>query len=145
MAKEHPRYEGTEWGGWEFQEFPMMVYPGAPDPKKPYDKHGKPLPGVIVQNVEEAAAVMPKPEAEEAPAGAEALAPVAEAPAPVAEVPAAPVATVETSPGVSRLETDEDVKVRLLAEAERLGVTVDKRWGVGRLQDAIDSADAAVV
>lgn len=134
MAKQHPRYEGTDWPEWEFREFPMMVYPGAADQKKPYGDDGRPLAGVIVNTPEEADA---------------ALGIVREAPEPEVKAPAKPVEFVpaENTAGVQRVKTPEDEREELLAEAEQLGVVVDKRWSVARIQDAIDTkkADTTVV
>lgn len=115
--REHPRYQAFEWPDYEFNEYPMMVYPGAADQKKPYGANGKPLAGIVVNN-----------EAEYA----EALG---------AGDNAEPVATVEEK-GVTRLKTEADEQVDLLAEAEVLGVKVDKRWGPARIQDAIDTHKA---
>lgn len=115
MAREHPRYADMEFPEYEWQEFPRMVYPGAPDQKKPYDKKGRPLKGVIVNDDAEMAA---------------ALGTVEDAPEPEF-VPAAG--------GAERLKTAEDEKAELLEEAEVLGVQVDKRWGVAKIQDAIDA------
>lgn len=112
MAKEHPRYAETEWEAWEFREYPMMVYPGAKDQARPYDERGRPLPGVLVQNADEARQAM----------GLE-------------------VSTVATSSkGVARIETDDDSRERVIAEAKALGIKFDKTWSVARIQDAIDSA-----
>lgn len=112
MAKEHPRYAETEWEAWEFREYPLMVYPGAKDQSRPYDERGKPLPGVIVHSAEEAKRAL----------GGE-------------------VSTVSTSSkGVSRIETDDDSRERVIAEARELGIKFDKSWSVARIQDAIDSA-----
>lgn len=137
MAKEHPRYQSMEWPDWEFQEFPAMIYPTAPDPKKPYDERGRPLPGVIVQNQAEADEVLgidrSAAEPQEGVEGNSA------APTPRTAVPTA-------SPGVSRLPTAEDEKAELIAEAERLGIQqFDKRWSIARMQDCIDTFKAEVV
>lgn len=113
MPKEHPRYTNFEWPDYEFREFPMMVYPGAPDQKKPYGRDGKPLKGVLVNDEAEYAQVMGD---------------------------GGTAATVETSAsGVSRVRTEADQKAALVEEAETLGVTFDKRWSVARIQDAIDA------
>lgn len=52
------RYTDWEFPEYEFSEFPKMVYPGAEDPKKPYDSKGKPIPGVLVNNEAEEATVL---------------------------------------------------------------------------------------
>lgn len=138
MAKrEHPRYENMEWPDWEFQEYPMMYYPGAKDQKKPYihapgsADHGKPLKGVIVNNDEELRSLI---EGDRRAAAGE----------------DSGVDMVATNvKGVSRVRTEADDKAELIEEAEALGVTFDRRWGVAKLQDAIDAfraeTDQAVV
>lgn len=125
MAKEHPRYANADFPDYEYVEYPKMIYPGADDPRKPYDAKGRPLQGIIVQN-----------EAEEREAmGLEA--PEAEAPA--ARTPRA----VETgSPGTKRMLTPADEKAELLEQANTLGVKVDKSWSLARIQDAIDTHQA---
>jgi hypothetical protein len=118
MAREHPRYASMEFPDYEYREYPMMVYPGAPDQKKPYDpKTGKPLKGVLVENDEEYARVMAK-DAELVPT---------------------------ISPGVQRVQTAEDEKEALLVRAAQLGVQVDKRWGIAKIQDAIDNHEREVL
>lgn len=120
MAKTHPRYAQMEFPEWEFEEFPMMLYPGAKDPRKPeYHAEGKRkgslvYPGVIVQDEEEAKALL-----------------------------AGTVTAVTDTRGAMRLETHEDRMSDLHAEASRLGITFDKRWSETRLQAAIDDAKAA--
>ncbi len=114
-AREHPRYANTEFDDYEFREFPMMVYPGAADQKKPYGKDGKPLAGIIVNNEDEYR---------------QALNPEGEATETVVEK------------GQTRLKTPEDARKELLEAAEVAGVQVDKKWSAARIQDAIDSAAA---
>lgn len=129
MAKEHPRYQHTEWPDYEFREFPMMVYPGAENPLKPYDAKGKPLPGVIVNTAEEADSALGIDRSE-----------------PAEEAPRAAVKTVATkSPGVQRMETEDDQHTRLNEEAAVLGVKIDKNWSLARKQDAIDTHKAEEV
>lgn len=132
MAKEHPRYENTEWPDWEFHEFPMMVYPGAADQKKPYDDRGRPLPGVIVntaQEADEALGIDRSERVEEAEA---------------APAPAKPRGQVPTgSKGVSRMKTEDDERAELIAEAEVLGIQqFDRSWSIARMQDTIDTFKA---
>ncbi len=127
--KEHPRYASMDFPDYEYQEFPRMIYPGAADQKKPYGKDGKPLKGIIVHNEDEeriALGLPTEPDPEEAPR-------------------ARPVLVETGSPGISRLETPEDQKAALLQEADVLGLTVDKRWSIARLQDAIDTHKQAAV
>ena len=127
MAKEHPRYADTEWPAWEFREYPMAVYPGSsdggrtPDPNpdwNPGQKHSKRWlqECVIVQNEEERLQVL----------GGDAK-------------------TVTDSSGAQRVATEADERAALIAEADRLGVVIDKRWSLARIQDAIDSHKAEVV
>lgn len=126
MAREHPRYADMEFPDYEFREYPKMVYPGAKDPAKPYDGKGRPLRGIQVANEEEERQAL-------------GLADDGDAPKPT---------LVETSaPNTSRVQTPEDEKAQLVQEAEVLGVTIDKRWSIARIQDAIDThkAQAAVV
>lgn len=133
MAKEHPRYANADWPEWEFREFPMMVYPGAADQKKPYDADGKVLPGVLVNSEEERREVL---NIEDEPAEVE----VAPKAAPKPKAPAKLVATA--TPGVKRVATEADELTELQGEAEDLGVTYDRSWSLARLQDAIDTHKA---
>lgn len=139
MAKEHPRYADMDWPPWEFVEFPMMVYPGSADGGRtpdrnehhnPGDKRSKPFlqDGVIVNSEEERRQVLGIDEA----------------------VPADPAfqasgRLVDGAGGAKRLATEADERAELIAEAERLGVVIDKRWSLARIQDAIDSHKAEVV
>lgn len=116
-SREHPRYANFDWPDYEFREYPMMVYPGATDQKKPYGPDGKPLKGVIVNSAEEAAEALMGDEA--------------------------PALVPTDSPGTSRLETEEDRKLSAIAQAEALGVQVDKRWGLAKIEAAIDEHVAA--
>ncbi len=132
MAREHPRYASTDWPEWEFIEFPKMVYPGSKDGGKTPDRDPK-RPGVLLQ-----AGVIVNDEAELrvalelAPAEAEDAAP-------------AKPRLVEATGGAQRLATpDDDIKA-LRQQCDELGVTYDKKWGAGRLQDAIDTHNAPVV
>lgn len=128
MAKrEHPRYETTEWPDWSFEEWPMMVYPGSADGGKTPDRHPTKAGAflqtpVIVHSEEERRAVL---EIEE----------------PVEKEAARPVSTtlVDAGAGVKRLQTEDDQRLALITEAETLGVQIDKRWSVARMQDAIDT------
>lgn len=132
MAKEHPRYQFTEWPDYEFHEFPMMVYPGADDPLKPYDAKGKVLPGVIVNNAAEADTALGIDRSEEPEAGA---------PEPK---PKAGKAVPSASPGVSRMETEDDQHTALNEEAATLAIPkFDKSWSLARKQDAIDTFKGA--
>lgn len=64
------------------------------------------------------------------------------------DAPVAPPADVE----VEAVDEDDDSvdsdgdgttdKAELLAEAEKLGVTVDKRWGIARIAAAIEAANS---
>lgn len=128
MAKrEHPRYENMEWPDWEYQEYPLMYYPGAPDQKKPYINapgsadHGKPLKGVIVNNEEEHRQLI---EGDRRAAGGG---------------DSGVVLAPTSAKGVSRVRTEADEKAELIEEAESLGVTFDRRWGLAKLQEAIDA------
>jgi|ERR1700756_1329858 len=132
MAKEHPRYAASEWPDYEFQEWPMAIYPGSKDGGKTPDPHPT-KPGVflqecvIVQNEDERRLVLElDPQEPEAP-----------------RAPRKPTLVEDNS--VKRLQTDEDERKALLEEAEVLGVQVDKRWGIARIQDAIDEFKNAEV
>jgi hypothetical protein len=94
-----------------------MVYPGAKDPSKPYDSRGKPLRGIQVANAEEERQALGLAD-EDTPK---------------------PTLVPTSAPGTSRVQTPEDEKAQLIQEAEVLGVTIDKRWSVARIQDAIDT------
>ena len=132
MAKEHPRYASFEWPEYEYREYPRMIYPGAPDPLvaayyKTGKRKGKPIDGVIVNSDEELAAALgidpPEPEPASAPAPKR----------------GAPKKVATGSPGVSRLSNAADEREALIAEAEQLGVQIDKSWSDVRIQDAIDT------
>jgi hypothetical protein len=118
MPREHPRYASMDFGDYEYQEFPMMVYPGAVDQKKPYGADGKALKGIVVQSEEERDQVL----------GLGAYA--------KAEPPA-----MVTDSGKERLRTAEDDRLELIAKAEALGLQIDKRWGAARLEEAISQAE----
>lgn len=132
MAKrEHPRYENTEWPDYEFHEFPMMVYPGSADGGKTPDRD-KARPGkflqqpVVVNSEEERRTVLEIDEPVER------------------DAPRAPSAVLVEGPGgAKRLQTEDDERTALITEAETLGVQIDKRWSVIRIQDAIDTHKAA--
>jgi len=115
--KEHPRYALTQWPEYEFHEFPMMVYPGAADPRVPEysEEDGRKLkfPGVTVANQEELDKLLG--------GGAE---------------------TIRDGDKV-RVKSEDDERAELLQEAEHLGVSVDKVWSTARIQDAIDTKKAA--
>lgn len=141
MAKrEHPRYENTEWPDYEFREYPKLVYPGAPDQSKPYGANGKPLKGIQVNNPEEEREALGL----DAPEGGE------EADPKERRVSTSTRAgkTMQTSAkGVDRLRNEADEKEEMIAEAEALGVQIDKSWSPARIADAIEThkADAAAV
>lgn len=137
--REHPRYENTEWADYEFREYPMMVYPGAVDPLKPYKtsgkEKGKPLGGILVHNDDERRAALGLEADEPEETGATRKA-----------IPTRGGKTMPTSAkGVDRLRTDDDEKDDLLREAENLGVKVDRTWSVARIQDALDTHKSTVV
>lgn len=122
MAKTHPRYENADFGEWSFNEFPLMLYPGAPDPTKPvYETEGKnrgklKFAGVIAEDEDEAKRII---------AGAQTVKP--------------------DDGGPARLETAEDALEAKQREATDMGVQFDKRWSLARLQDAIDTKRAEAV
>lgn len=109
MAREHPRYEATEWPEYEFREFPMVYYPTASDQMKPYDSKGKRLDGVTVQNQEELDRLLSN----------------------TAELQRT------SSPGLKRVQTVEDAHAEAVVEAGQLGVKIDRRWGLERIQKEI--------
>lgn len=122
--REHPRYAAMQ-EKWDaeaeergYREYPMMVYPGAKDQRKPYGADGKRLKGLVVQNEDERDRAL-------------GLGQYAQA---------APAAVVDDG-GVQRLSNPEDERLALIAKAEQLGVQIDKRWGAARIQDAIDEAE----
>lgn len=134
MAREHPRYADTEWPEYEFHEFPMMVYPGSKDGGKTPDKHetkpGKFLQtGIIVNTEEERREVL----------GIDAEVPADRA------FKSDPNKLVDAGGGAKRLATEADERAALLERAEVLGVTVDKRWSLARIEDAIQTHQAEVV
>lgn len=112
--REHPRYENMEWPDWEFREYPMMVYPGAKDIRVPeYHKDGK-LAGKLVHP---GVIVQHDGELEKVLAG-----------------------EIELNESGTGLITDEDVRGGLIQELTRLGVQFDRRWGIEKLQNALDDA-----
>lgn len=120
MAREHPRYANMEFPDYEYREFPMMVYPGAPDQKKPYGKNGRPLRGVIVNDEAEYAKVM------------------------TAEAGAKPVLVSTGAAGVERVQSAEDERLAALKNARELGIpNVDGRWSLARIESAVDAYTAA--
>lgn len=125
----HPRYaamaEQWEKDNEDWKEFPMMVYPGAPDPRQPvYAEPGDPgykpgklrYEGVVVQNEEELARV----------------------------IDGAGSSGVHRELGQpARASTLEDDRDALLQEAANLGLKeVDPAWSLARIQDAIDTKKA---
>lgn len=130
MAKTHPRYAEMEFPDWEFHEFPMAVYPGSADGGKTPDRDHRGQPrqqAVIVQNEEERRTVLE----------------IAEAVAP--EPAFTPAAKLVSEGGVQRLATEADERADLISQAEVLGVQIDKRWSLARIQDAIDEHRSTVV
>lgn len=123
----HPRYlnmvERWEVENEEWREFPMMVYPGAADPRvpeyqEPGDKGYKPgslrFEGVIVQDEEELEKVI---------AGDS-------------------HSISRTEDGLARASTSKDEHDALLQEAANISLKVDRKWSPQRLRDAIDTAKA---
>jgi hypothetical protein len=60
-------------------------------------------------------------------------------PALIVQPPASPVAAVVAQPAAAAT----DLRSSLLAQAEAMGVEVDKRWGVAKLQEAIANGQPA--
>lgn len=119
MRREHPLYEFTDWPEYEFREYPMMVYPGSEDNGKTPDRddRGRPVQkGVIVNSDEELRAVL-SADAKTIPIGPEKNAP-------------------------ERVETPDDAKAAILEEAKKLGVEVDARWSIARIEQAIADSGA---
>lgn len=114
--KEHPRYANTDWPEYEFNEYPMMVYPGSKDGGKTPDRDPT-KPGkfrqeaVIVHNAAERAQAL----------GGE------------AEL------TETGSKGVSRPTTEADERADLIEKLGVAGVQFDKKWSLVKLQDAWDT------
>lgn len=112
--REHPRYENMEWPDWEYIEFPMMIYPGAADPRVPeyhINKKGRRVmtyPGVIVHSDEELDGVLK--------------------------------GEIELDAVTGEILTEEDTRKALIRECEIQGLLVDKRWGIPKLQAALDEA-----
>lgn len=114
MRREHPLYEFTDWPEYEFREYPMMTYPGSADNGKSPDRdeRGRPVQkGVIVNSDEELHAVLS------------------------AEVKTIPIGPEKNAP--ERVETADDAKTALLAEAKKLNVEVDAKWSIARIEQAI--------
>lgn len=135
-AREHPRYANTEWKDYEFREYPKMVYPGAKDPTKPYDKKNRPLRGIQVHNEQEEREALSLGEKDET---------VSDAPRKGDTVLRGGKTVPTATKGVERLRTADDDKTELITEAETLGVKIDKSWSVARIQDAIDTHKSEVV
>ncbi len=49
-------------------------------------------------------------------------------------------ATVETEPSIHEVSTESNKKEALVSQAKEKGIHVDKRWGLDRIQAALDSA-----
>lgn len=107
-------YDTMEFPAYEFREFPMAVpvVDGVVQ-KTPYDAKRKAHPVVIVHSEEELDALLAN-EAELVPVNADA------------------VVTAQ------RLKTEDDERDALYVRAEQLGVKVDKRWSIERIQKAIE-------
>lgn len=123
--KEHPLYENAEWPDYEFREFPMMVYPGARSPKNPeYFSEDDELPrGKHVGDLKFVGVIVQNDEELDRVLGG---------------------AKTVTEAGVTRVRTEEDDRQALIVKASQMGIQVDRRWGVSRLQTAIDEASAVV-
>lgn len=111
--REHPRYENMEWREWEYKEYPMMLYPGAEDPRKPEyhtdprtKRPGLKYPGVIVRSDEELDKVL--------------------------------TGAAEFDAVSGELLTEEDERKALISECELHGIKIDRRWNSDKLQKALD-------
>lgn len=107
-------YDHMEFPPYEFNEFPMAVpvVDGVVQ-KTPYDAKRKAHPVVIVNSEEELEALM-QDQAD--------------------LVPVNPDAVVTAQ----RVKTEDDERDELYLRAEQLGVKVDKRWSIERIQKALD-------
>ena len=125
--RNHTMYDDMAFPDYEFREFPMAVplVNGEPclDPKvlkDPYDRSGRkpvPYPVVIVRD---------RGELEDLRAESATLIPQ------------------DRAGAVSHVETEDDVRERLYLRASQLGVKVDKRWSVERIEKAIEDAETVV-
>ncbi|WP_332116068.1 STY1053 family phage-associated protein [Azorhizobium caulinodans] len=104
-----------------------------------------------VQEVEEEIAshwytllhLVPQPEVEEPTAESEPVA-VADEPHEQSEPVAADVSVTEEPDGSVHVDTPEEVdeKATLQAQAESLGIAIDRRWGVKKLREEIAAKSA---
>lgn len=110
-------FDRMEFPDYEYQEFPMAVpYVNGAVQKNPYDARGKSHPVVMVNSQEEYDALV----------GGEAKV-----------VPVNP----EAAAGPSRVETEDDERAALLVRAGQLGIKVDGRWSIERIEKAISDAE----
>jgi hypothetical protein len=111
-------YDKMEFPGYEFREFPAAVpVVGGKVMPTPYDERGKSHPVVIVESQAELDALQGP------------------------EVTLVPV--TEGSGHAMRVENEDDIRKVLYVQAEQAGVTIDKRWSVARIEDALQNAAKA--
>lgn len=105
-------YDNMVFEPVEYAEFPMAVpVRNGVVQSNPYDAKHKPYPVVIVESQEELDALM----------GDAPLVPIN---------PGAPDSPM-------RVESEDDIRTALYIQADQLGVQIDKRWTVGRIEDTI--------
>lgn len=114
-------YDMMEFPPYEFREFPQAIpVVGGKIQPTPYNAKGKLHPVVIVNSQAELDALQ-GPEVE--------------------LVPINP--TQVSAESVQRVETEDDVRAALYRQAEQLGVKIDKKWSVARIEDTIKAAAEA--
>lgn len=118
-------YDQMVFPDYEFQEWPQAVPVNEagelqPTPYQPASRSGRveTWPVVIVHSQEELDALRGP------------------------EVTLVPVNPDEAKTGAFRVENDDDIRNALLVQAEQLGVKVDKRWSVQRIEETLRAAAA---
>lgn len=113
-------YDDMAFPDYEYREFPMAVpYVNGRVMESPYDENNKAHPVVMVNSQDEL---------DELSGGK------------------AEVVPQNYEKTVSKVKTDDDEKDELLVKADQLGVKVDKRWSVDRIEKAIkDHQDEQVL
>ncbi len=117
-VRQSTRYDNMKFKPYEFAEFPQAIpVVGSEVQKSPYNAKGK-LHEVVIVNSQEELDALQGPQ--------------------VRLVPVNPDAAVSAS----RVETEDDVRAVLYVQAEQLGVQIDKRWSVERIESAVKTAAA---
>lgn len=111
-------YDDMAFPEYEYREFPMAVpvVDGVVQ-DSPYDEHRKAHPVVMVNSQAELDALLEE---------------------------SATLIPQDYEGSVSRVETEDDKRAALLIRADQLGVKVDKRWSLERIEKTINEAETVV-